>query len=65
VHAGTLHDRHRRSPFLGRSLRGVVRATIVRGNVIYEAGRQAADPIGQFVTPGPIDAVARREAMIT
>ena len=65
VGAGTLHDRHRRSPFLGQSLRGVVQATIVRGTVIYEAGRRVADPIGQFVMPGPTDAVARREKIST
>jgi allantoinase len=51
VSATTLHDRHRRSPYLGTSLRGVVTTTIVRGVVTYEAGGQAADAGGQFVTP--------------
>jgi allantoinase len=48
----TLHSRHRRSPFLGRALPGVVVATIVAGEVVYEAGDQAAEPSGRFLTPG-------------
>ena len=48
----TLHSRHRRSPFLGRALPGVVVATIVAGEVVYEAGGQAAEPCGRFLTPG-------------
>ncbi len=48
----TLHSRHRRSPFLGRTLPGVVVATIVAGVVVYEAGVQAAEPSGRFLTPG-------------
>jgi allantoinase len=56
VAPGTLHTRHRRSPFLGRVLPGVVVATIVAGVVVYEAGGQAAEPSGRFLTPG----VARR-----
>ena len=48
----SLHSRHRRSPFLGRALPGVVVATIVGGVVVYEAGGQAAEPSGRFLTPG-------------
>jgi allantoinase len=48
----SLHSRHRRSPFLGRVLPGVVAATIVGGVVVYEAGGQAAEPSGRFLTPG-------------
>lgn len=51
VNGGSLHDRHRRSPFRGAVLRGVVRATLVRGNVVYEAGQRASDPFGQFLRP--------------
>jgi allantoinase len=47
-----LHSRHRRSPFLGRVLPGVVIATIVGGVVVYQAGHQAAEPSGRFLTPG-------------
>jgi allantoinase len=52
VEPETLHSRHRRSPFIGRVLPGVVVATIVAGVVVYEAGGQAADPSGRFLTPG-------------
>jgi len=47
----TLHSRHRCSPFLGRALPGVVVATVVGGVVVYEAGGQAAEPSGRFLTP--------------
>jgi allantoinase len=48
----TLHTRHRRSPFTGRVLPGVVRATLVRGEPVYEDGGPAGEPIGRFLTPG-------------
>jgi allantoinase len=51
VEPEALHSRHRRSPFLGRVLPGVVVTTIVAGVVVYEAGGQAADPSGRFLTP--------------
>jgi dihydroorotase-like cyclic amidohydrolase len=57
----TLHCRHRRSPFLGRTLPGVVVATIVGGVVVYEAGGQAAEPSGRFVTPGGSRAQTREK----
>jgi allantoinase len=47
----SLHTRHRRSPFMGSSLRGVVVSTLVRGSVVWEAGRRAAEPSGHFVAP--------------
>lgn len=36
VEPATLHNRHRRSPFAGRTLRGRVRATFVRGACVYD-----------------------------
>jgi allantoinase len=51
VSADSLHTRHRRSPFAGAALPGVVVATLVRGSVVFEAGRRAAEPDGRFVTP--------------
>lgn len=53
VESDSLHSRHRRSPFVGRTLRGVVVATLVGGTVVYEAGAQAAEPTGRFLTPVP------------
>jgi allantoinase len=49
---GTLHNRHRHSPFDGWALPGVVKATLVRGVVVYESGEPAAEPGGRFVRPG-------------
>jgi allantoinase len=46
-----LHQRHPISPYLGRSLRGVVRATIRRGEVIYRDGAITAGTYGRLVRP--------------
>jgi allantoinase len=63
VSAETLHDRHRRSPFSGQSLRGVVVATLVRGAVVYETGQRRAEPRGKFLTPEPRGGVLAQEEM--
>jgi allantoinase len=49
VSSETLHDRHRRSPFLGRELVGVVQATLVRGVIVYQSGGPASEPTGSWV----------------
>jgi allantoinase len=46
-----LHDRHRLSPYVGRSLRTRVRATILRGHVIYSDGAFRGEPRGRLITP--------------
>ncbi len=51
VNGTTLRDRHARSPFRGEVLRGVVEMTLVRGDVVYEAGLRASDPLGRFLVP--------------
>ena len=43
----TLRCRHRRSPFAGRTLPGVVVATLVRGTVVYQHGERVTDPVGR------------------
>ncbi len=48
----TLRTRHRRSPFTGRVLPGVVQATLVRGQCVYEDGAPAGEPSGRFLAPG-------------
>ena len=42
-----LHFRHRVSPYLGETLRGVVKATYLRGAPVYENGQFAAKPRGR------------------
>lgn len=46
-----LHQRHKITPYMGRTLRGVVRATIRRGEVIYREGAITAQTQGQLVRP--------------
>jgi allantoinase len=41
-----LHHRHKVTPYAGRELSGVVEATFVRGERVFEQGQFAAAPIG-------------------
>lgn len=49
--AEDLRYRHRISPFLGRTLRGHVRRTMVRGRTVFADGRMLATGGGRFVRP--------------
>jgi allantoinase len=51
----TLEYRHRHSPYAGRTLRGRVVRTIVRGTTVVAAGRVVAAPGGRLVTPEPTE----------
>jgi allantoinase len=42
-----LYYRHRVSPYLGEKLRGVVKATYLRGNCIFEDGKFPGEPTGR------------------
>jgi allantoinase len=44
-----LHHRHKATPYLGRTLRGVVETTYLRGRTIYDRGRVVAEPGGQLL----------------
>jgi allantoinase len=47
-----LLDRHKLSPYVGRTFRGVVKRTIVRGHTVFRDGRiVAGDFRGRLVTP--------------
>lgn len=49
-----LLDRHRLSPYVGRSFRGVVRRTLVRGQTVVLDGRVVGKPgRAKFVSPVP------------
>ncbi len=41
-----LHYRHRVSPYLGEKLRGVVKATYLRGDCVFADGEFPGEPIG-------------------
>jgi allantoinase len=46
-----LLDRHKLSPYVGRTFRGVVRRTILRGRTIFRDGKVVGPPAGRFVRP--------------
>ena len=49
-----LQQRHKISPYIGETFRGVVRATLRRGESIFKAGHVAAQTCGRFVRPEPV-----------
>ena len=49
--AASLQQRHKMSPYVGRSFRGRVRRTILRGETIFKDGAIAAGGGGRFVRP--------------
>jgi allantoinase len=46
-----LHDRHRLSPYLGRTLRGGVRRTLLRGHTVWADAVAVGPPRGELVRP--------------
>jgi allantoinase len=50
VTADQLHFRHAISPYVGEELQGVVKATYLRGQAVYQVGGFAASPMGREVT---------------
>jgi allantoinase len=46
-----LLDRHKLSPYVGRTFRGVVRRTLVRGHTVFQDGRTVGSFRGRLVTP--------------
>jgi allantoinase len=44
-----LHHRHKLTPYQGEVLRGVVEKTFLRGEMVYDGGEFASDPMGQIV----------------
>jgi len=52
VDAGRLHHRHKLTPYAGRTLYGVVRRTLLRGETVYKDGELAGTPGGRLLTQG-------------
>ncbi len=46
-----LHQRHKASPYVGGTFRGMVRATLRRGETIFVDGHVTAQTCGRFVRP--------------
>ncbi len=49
VNADELYYRHKQTPYLGRSLRGRIVRTILRGQTIFKDGKIVSPPIGRLV----------------
>jgi allantoinase len=52
--AGDLYYRHQQSPFVGRTLRGRIARTLLRGRTVAIDGHPVGEPLGQFVRPQPL-----------
>ena len=50
-----LLDRHKLSPYVGRTFRGLVRRTVVRGHTVFQDGKSVGDFRGRLVTPRRTD----------
>ena len=48
VHPESLHHRHKLSPYLGRTLSGVVESTYLAGEKIFERGELLVTSTGNF-----------------
>jgi allantoinase len=51
VEKADLLYRHQHSPYVGRTLRGRVKQTLLRGRTIFRDGKITAKPLGQLVKP--------------
>jgi allantoinase len=49
VDPGSLHQRHKLTPYAGMSLRGIVQRTFLRGRSIWDRDRPAAAPSGRLL----------------
>jgi allantoinase len=49
VEPGSLHHRHKLTPYAGRTLYGVVRRTLLRGETIYDEGELPVAPSGRLL----------------
>ncbi|XP_061636179.1 allantoinase, mitochondrial isoform X1 [Phyllopteryx taeniolatus] len=48
-----IHHKNKITPYMGVSLRGVVRSTIVRGRLVYRDGSFSAEPLGKTLLVPP------------
>jgi allantoinase len=51
LHSEDLHYRHKMSPYIGRTMRGTVVRTLVRGTTVFQDGKITSKPIGRLVRP--------------
>lgn len=53
VNPSALHHRHPVTPYAGMTLRGRVRTTILRGEVVFDDGQVAPEATGRMIGPRP------------
>ncbi len=51
LEAKDLFYRHSHSPYVGRSMKGRVQSTLVRGTTVFRDGEIVSKPIGRLITP--------------
>ena len=44
-----VRHRHKVTPYLGRTLTGVVKTTYLRGQKVWDDGRAIGDPVGEWI----------------
>ena len=49
VNAERVQHRHKVTPYLGRTLTGVVKTTYLRGQKVWDDGRAIGDPVGEWI----------------
>ena len=49
IEPGSIHHRHKLTPYAGRELMGVVQTTFLRGRKVYDAGELIGDPHGRLL----------------
>ncbi|KAM9383974.1 allantoinase, mitochondrial [Pholidichthys leucotaenia] len=47
IHEANIHHKNKLTPYLGLTLRGAVRATVLRGRLVYRDGLFCPEPLGQ------------------
>jgi allantoinase len=59
LRAEDLFYRHKMSPFVGRTFRGKVVRTVVRGTTVYHGGKVVSEPVGRLLKPSRRGATIR------
>jgi allantoinase len=56
LRAEDLFYRHKMSPFVGRTFRGNIVRTVVRGRTVFREGEVVSEPVGRLLKPGQQEA---------
>ena len=51
LRAEDLFYRHKMSPFVGKTFRGNVVRTVVRGTTVFREGQIVSEPVGRLIKP--------------